>query len=1010
MKLKFKHQKFQEDAAKAVCDVFGGQPYKIFDYQVETRKKDGQTSFEKFTGFRNHPIVPQLTDEIVLKHIRDIQRAQQIKPSEALEGKYNLTIEMETGVGKTYTYIKTIFELNKRYGWCKFIIVVPSVAIREGVHKSLEIMKEHFASDYSTPLSYFIYDSKQLGELNAFVTDSKIHVMIINSQKFNATNKDARRIYMKLDDFGGNCPIDVIAQMNPILIIDEPQSVEGAKTKEGLKRFNPLFTLRYSATHRELYNLVYRLDAMEAYNLQLVKKIAVKGISISGTTATEGFVYLEGLNLYPDKNPTANIGFEVKRTKAVNQVVRALKINDDLYAKSNHLEEYRNDYVITDINGVEDSVTFRNGIKLYAGDVAGSVNETQLRRIQIRETILSHIEKEQELFEKDIKVLSLFFIDEVAKYRRYNPDGKGEYAEIFEQEYTDIIKHLDLSLFNQPEYIDYLKSTVASKAHEGYFSKDKKGKLIDSKTERGTKESADEDAYDLIMKNKERLLDRKEPIRFIFSHSALREGWDNPNVFQICTLKQSSAEVRKRQEVGRGLRLCVNGQGDRMDANVLGEEVHRVNLLTVIASESYESFAKGLQTEMAEAIADRPQKVTIQLFKDQSLRLANGETIIATEDIAQSIYDSLLENKYIKKGELTDKFYEDRKQGEVIFDDELTDYKASIMTILASIYNPREMQPNDARKSKINLRLSKDKLENSKLQELLKLLCSKSTYTVKFDEKELVERAIESLNEKLRVSQLYLSVITGQMEKIKSKAALISGEAFKVDANQAHYEKIDVMANDQVKYDLLGKLTDATNLTRQAVAQILSRIKPNVFGQFKNNPEDFIIKASELINEEKVCLIVKHIEYTPIDQYYDVSVFTRATIQGRLGVNTIKADKHLYDHVRFDSQNEKTFMERLEENDEIEAYVKLPDNFYIPTPMGKYHPDWAIVFKQKLSKYPYFIAETKASDSSLQDRRIEEAKIECAKKHFAKTNGGKLKYNKVSSFEELLKIVTQESV
>ena len=410
MKLKFKHQKFQEDAAKAVCDVFGGQPYKTFDYQVETRKKDGQTSFEKFTGFRNHPIVPQLTDEIVLKHIRDIQRAQQIKPSEALEGKYNLTIEMETGVGKTYTYIKTIFELNKRYGWCKFIIVVPSVAIREGVHKSLEIMKEHFASDYSTPLSYFIYDSKQLGELNAFVTDSKIHVMIINSQKFNATNKDARRIYMKLDDFGGNCPIDVIAQMNPILIIDEPQSVEGVKTKEGLKRFNPLFTLRYSAAHRELYNVVYRLDAMEAYNLQLVKKIAVKGISISGTTATEGFVYLEGLNLYPDKNPTANIGFEVKRTKAVNQVVRALKINDDLYAKSNHLEEYRNDYVITDINGVEDSVTFRNGIKLYAGDVAGSVNETQLRRIQIRETILSHIEKEQELFEGIVAVIAVVIL------------------------------------------------------------------------------------------------------------------------------------------------------------------------------------------------------------------------------------------------------------------------------------------------------------------------------------------------------------------------------------------------------------------------------------------------------------------------------------------------------------------------------------------------------------------------------------------------------------------------
>ena len=414
---------------------------------------------------------------------------------------------------------------------------------------------------------------------------------------------------------------------------------------------------------------------------------------------------------------------------------------------------------------------------------------------------------------------------------------------------------------------------------------------------------------------------------------------------------------------------------------------------------------------MVAVIRDNQDPRQAEEFLDELEFLAETADIVSVKRFTQRLPQPSA-RIYVGPGKLEEiaGYCREQQIDVVIFDDELTDYKASIMTILASIYNPREMQPNDARKSKINLRLSKDKLENSKLQELLKLLCSKSTYTVKFDEKELVERAIESLNEKLRVSQLYLSVITGQMEKIKSKAALISGEAFKVDANQAHYEKIDAMANDQVKYDLLGKLTDATNLTRQAVAQILSRIKPNVFGQFKNNPEDFIIKASELINEEKACLIVKHIEYTPIDQYYDVSVFTRATIQGRLGVNTIKADKHLYDHVRFDSQNEKTFMERLEENDEIEAYVKLPGNFYIPTPMGKYHPDWAIVFKQKLSKYPYFIAETKASDSSLQDRRIEEAKIECAKKHFAKTNGGKLKYNKVSSFEELLKIVTQESV
>ncbi|MDR1895316.1 MAG: DEAD/DEAH box helicase family protein, partial [Prevotellaceae bacterium] len=598
MKLKFKHQRFQEEAAKVVCDVFAGQPYQTANYAIDPGATDGQIQYDDYMGFKNYPLIPSLTDPVILEHIQQIQRAQHIKPSDRLEGKYNLTIEMETGVGKTYTYIKTIFELNKQYGWSKFIVVVPSVAIREGVHKSFEMTQEHFAEDYGKKIRFFIYNSKNLTDIEHFASDSAINVMIINSQAFNATGKDARRIDMRLDAFKSRRPIDVIAKTNPVLIIDEPQSVEGAKTKEGLKKFKALLTLRYSATHRKdsVYNMIYRLDAMEAYNKRLVKKIAVKGISMSGTTATEGYVYLQNINIYQDKNPTATIGFEKKGASSVRQIVCVLSRGDNLYDKSSGLEEYRHGYVITDIDGRENSVTFQNGKKLYKGDVKGAVNENQLRRIQIRETILSHIEKERELFHRGIKVLSLFFIDEVAKYRLYDPERNGEYADIFEEEYTDIIKSLNPSLYDHKECFDFLKNTVASEAHQGYFSKDKKGKMIDSKEERVTKESTDTDAYDLIMRNKERLLDRKEPVRFIFSHSALREGWDNPNVFQICTLKQSSAEVRKRQEVGRGLRLCVNAQGERMDVSVLGEEVHDVNMLTVIASESYESFAKGLQT------------------------------------------------------------------------------------------------------------------------------------------------------------------------------------------------------------------------------------------------------------------------------------------------------------------------------------------------------------------------------------------------------------------------------
>ena len=572
MKLRFRHQKFQADAAKAVVDVFAGQPYLTPSYMMdkgyegktmegETFSQISATEEQDFTGWSNHKIVPELSDRLILEHLQKIQRENQIEPSAKLEGRYNLTIEMETGVGKTYTYIKTMYELNRAYGWSKFIVVVPSIAIREGVYKTFQITEEHFAEEYGKKIRFFIYNSAQLTEIDRFASDSSINVMIINSQAFNARGKDARRIYMKLDEFRSRRPIDIIAKTNPILIIDEPQSVEGKKTKENLKQFNPLLTLRYSATHKSdsIYNMVYRLDAMEAYNKRLVKKIAVKGISESGTSATESYVYLESINL-SNAAPTATIQFDCKGKNGVRNVTRTVGERYNLYDNSGYMEEYKQGFVVSRIDGRDDSVEFLNGIKIFVGDVIGKVSEEQIRRIQIRETILSHIQRERELFYKGIKVLSLFFIDEVARYKQYDEAGQsvnGIYADIFEEEYNDIISNLQINL-GEDDYLKYLKSIPAEKTHAGYFSIDKKGKMIDSKVARRETTTDDVDAYDLIMKNKELLLDRnpkKSPVRFIFSHSALREGWDNPNVFQICTLKQSSSEVRKRQEVGRGLRL-----------------------------------------------------------------------------------------------------------------------------------------------------------------------------------------------------------------------------------------------------------------------------------------------------------------------------------------------------------------------------------------------------------------------------------------------------------------------
>lgn len=1015
MKLQFKHQKFQADAAKAVVDVFAGQPYLTPSYMMDRGSGYQQAITDEldFTGWSNQKIVPELNDRLILEHVQKIQRSNQIQPSDKLEGRYNLSIEMETGVGKTYTYIKTMYELNKRYGWSKFIVVVPSVAIREGVYKTFQVTQEHFAEEYGKKVRFFIYNSKQLTEIDRFASDNSINVMIINSQAFNAKGKDARRIYMKLDEFRSRRPIDIIAKTNPILIIDEPQSVEGKKTKESLKQFNPLMTLRYSATHKKdsIYNMMYRLDAMEAYNKQLVKKIAVKGITESGSTATESYIYLEGINLSKDA-PTATLQFDCKGVSGIRKITRKVSERYNLYDNSDQMEEYKQGFVVSRIDGRDDSVEFLNGIKLYAGDVIGKVSEDQLRRIQIRETILSHIQRERELFYKGIKVLSLFFIDEVAKYKQYDEAGvatNGLYADMFEEEYDDIINSLQIGV-GEDEYLKYLQAISAEKTHAGYFSIDKKGRMIDSKLkDKKEKTTDDVDAYDLIMRNKELLLDRnpkKSPVRFIFSHSALREGWDNPNVFQICTLKQSSSDVRKRQEVGRGLRLCVNQDGERMDTNVLGNDVHNVNVLTVIASESYDSFAKGLQSEIAEAVVDRPKAVTVGLFVGKVIRDEAGNEQVIDEELGRAIHFDLITSGYIdKKGTLTDKYYEDKANGELKVADEVADSAVSVIEIIDSVYDSRAMQAENARSNNVELQVDEEKLAMPEFKALWSRINSKSVYVVDFDTEELIRKSIDSLDKKLRVSKIYFKVETGSMAQIASKETLENGASF-VKEDSTSYGN-DIAVNSNVKYDLIGKLVEVTGLTRKAVIKILQGIQPSVFNQFKANPEEFIMRAASLINDEKATAIIEHITYDVMDERYDTDVFTEPTMKGRLGVNAMKAKKHLYDHIVYDSTNERTFASELDINNDVAVYVKLPDGFYISTPVGHYNPDWAIAFYEGSVKHIYFVAETKGSMNSMQLRLIEESKIHCAREHFKAISNGEVIYDVIDSYKSLLDIVTK---
>ena len=1037
MKLQFKQQDFQIEAVKSVVDCFAGQPLKTNRFTLERSKelirKARQAAagisvmdfeVENAIGYRNGTI--QITDQQLLDNIKIVQSNNDIpvinslqRPSNDKSG-YHFTIEMETGTGKTYTYIRTMYELHKQYGWSKFIIIVPSIAIREGVYKTFQVTQEHFQELYGQKISPFIYNSARPQDIENFASDSRISVMIINTQAFAAKGKDARRIYMELDQFGTRKPIDIIAETSPIIIIDEPQSVEGETTMESMKGFKPLFTLRYSATHKNEYNKVYRLDALDAYNQKLVKKIQVKGINLKGTTGTTGYVYLEQIVLSKDKAPQALIEYEKRSGNGVKRVREKLNKGDNLFVLSDNMPQYQN-CIIQEIDGYFNKIVI-NGSELFAGDAIGDIDEVAFRRIQIRETIISHLEKERELYYQGIKVLSLFFIDSVDKYRCYNDANEpelGEYAKIFEEEYKLInSQYLDLFKAEYNEYLeshpassvhkaympgayaDYLKRDNSEKVHNGYFSVDKKNRLTDPTVKRGSEEADDISAYDLIMKDKERLLSFEEPVRFIFSHSALKEGWDNTNVFQICALKHSEANIRRRQEVGRGMRLCVNRDGVRQDKDTVGEQVHQINKLTVIASESYENFAKGLQSEIAATLKDRPQKVSVELFNERAFYSETGETIKLDKPAAQQLYNHLLVGGIIDPdtNKITDKGKELIAANNVPLPVKLEPFRNNITQLLNTVAGGEPINIDNEREN-VPLRVNHN-FHKKEFQALWEKINLKTIYEVQFDTQKLINDSVTAINAKLVISQRSYEVKVGEL-KDATKEELENKSGF--DVTKTTTKRLGSDIYTETTYDLIGEIVEQTNLKRSTIVEILKKISPAQFIQLRQNPEEFIIRTSKLINEVKAALIINNIVYHKTEERLDAkTIFTNDKTALRQS-EILK--KHIYDYISTDSKIEAKFAEELENSTEVVVYAKLPKSFYITTPIANYSPDWAIVFDKEKVRHVYFVAETKGSDSSMDLRQIEELKIHCAGKHFETISGGEVKFDVISNYERLLEIV-----
>jgi len=1006
MKFKFKIQQYQTDAVDDTVAVFNGQPsVDVTTYRRDLGKTNGvQTSTDDSeTGYCNNNI--ELTSKDILDNIHKIQTRNDIKLSESLFqglGKCNLDIEMETGTGKTYVYIKTMFELNKHYGWNKFIVVVPSIAIREGVGKSFTMLEDHFMEQYGKKARWFIYNSSYLEQIDQYSSDAGINVMIINTQAFassmkeGAKNKESRIIYSKRDNFQSRRPIDVIAANRPIIIMDEPQKMEGEATQTALRKFNPLFVLYYSATHKTAHNTIYALDALDAFNKKLVKKIQVKGFDIKNLSGTSSYLYIDNIILSRNKPPMAKIELEVKSASGDTRRRSAVfQKGDDLKSYSN-LAEYEG-FVISEINPYNNSVTFLNGLNLHKGQVCNDTSEKSMQRVQIRETIVSHFEKERELFYKGIKTLSLFFIDEVSKYKSYDADGqevKGFYWQIFEEEYMKVLNE-NQSLFDK-EYQDYLKRFDVTQVHNGYFSIDKKGHAVNSDVKKGSDLSDDVSAYDLILKNKERLLSFDEPTRFIFSHSALREGWDNPNVFQICTLRHANSATAKRQEVGRGLRICVDQNGNRMDFETLGDSVHDINRLTVIANESYSGFVSGLQDETREVLRDRPKKINTEYFVGKCVLTENNERHIITNEDATLISAYLIMNQYVDKDNVSEKYKSDCQNGTLatIVFPQIANMAAGIHNLVQAVFDENvvieSMFENGFDKSNTEDNQLNENFDKKEFQELWKSITPKYVYTVHYNSDELIGKVTNNINANLTVTQL--------------KYVMVVGEQTSVDEfgnNKTQTQNLNNVCTSTVKYDVVGEIAREATLTRKTVVKILSGIHDEKLLMFRNNPEEFIKNVIKIIKEEKATMIVEHISYNRIDDVYDSTIFTNEKHAKSID-KAYSSIKGVMNYVFFDSDKERGFAEDLDAATEVCVYAKLPRSFKIPTPVGDYAPDWAIAFNKGSVKHVFFVAETKGTMDSMELKGVENAKIACAKKLFNEASTSNVKYWNVTTYQDLL--------
>ncbi len=1012
MKFKFKIQQYQTDAVESTVSVFAGQPSKTnaqYRRDLGKQKQQLKAEFEEdYVGYRNADV--ELNANQLLENIHHQQVQNDIPLSKSLTatnglGACSLDVEMETGTGKTYVYIKTMFEMNKRFGWSKFIVVVPSIAIREGVYKSFTMLEEHFMELYSKKARYFIYNSANLTQIDSFSSDASINVMIINVQAFNtsfkegASNKEARIIYSKRDDFQSRRPIDVIAANRPIIIMDEPQKMEGEATQRALRSFKPLFVLNYSATHKTSHNCIYALDAYDAYKQRLVKKIQVKGITVQNLLGTQSYIYFDSIILSKNHAPVVKLEIEVKGAAATRRQLCKFEQGDSLFAIS-QLPAYK-DFVITEINPLTNTVYFQNGKQLRQGEVMGDVSEKAIQQIQIRETVKSHFEKERALFNQGIKTLSLFFIDEVTNYKSYDTDGnevQGPLWKMFEDEYNRYLNE-NLTLF-EDDYQKYLRRFSAAQVHNGYFSIDKKGHSIDSEVKRGKDTSDDISAYDLILKNKERLLSFDEPTRFIFSHSALREGWDNPNVFQICTLRHANSSTAKRQEVGRGLRICVDNDGNRMDKERLGDAVHDTNKLTVIANENYSSFVDALQKETKDTLRERPTQATVDYFKGVTVKVGEEKHTISEQEAA-SIVSYLFDNDYIdEKGNILQDYHTDMDKGTLApMSKKLQPIEEQVHKLIQSIFDPAALEDmvEDAngKAEVVNERLN-DNAEKKEFKALWNEINHRYVYTVHYDSEELIQKAIVAIDSELNVTQLKYVVTTG-----------IQGDDeldFTGEQSTRTKEMRDVSTSN-VPYDLVGDIAKAATLTRRTVTRILKCIQRSKLYMFKNNPEEFIRKVSHIIREQKATMIVEHISYNRTENQYDSDIFTKE--KNRQTVDkAYEAKKHILDYVFPDSQGERTFAEDLDKADEVCVYAKLPRSFHIPTPVGNYAPDWAIAFNDNMGvKHVFFIAETKGSMDSMQLKGVEKAKIDCAKKLFNNVSTSHVKYGCVDSYGSLLEVM-----